>query len=70
VDAGDQHIAQRELMPVHWRERDWEHLRGGGETTVGHSETLGSLRVAQVLRLSLDTVTGVPAAVSYSYVEH
>jgi hypothetical protein len=41
-----------------------------GESAVEGSEILGSLRVAQVLRLPSDTVTGVPGSVSDWDVEH
>jgi hypothetical protein len=43
---------------------------GGGESAAGCSEILGSLRVAQVLQLPSDMVTGVPASVSNWDVEH
>jgi hypothetical protein len=43
---------------------------GGDERAVGHAKTLGSLRLAQVLRLSIDAVVGFRASVSDCDVEH
>ena len=43
---------------------------GGGERVVRHAKTLGSLRVAQVLRLSIDAVIGFHASVSDYDVDH
>jgi hypothetical protein len=37
---------------------------GGDERVVGHAKTLGSLWLAQVLRLSIDAVVGFRASVS------
>jgi hypothetical protein len=42
----------------------------GDEREVGHAKTLGSLRLAQVLRLSIDAVVGFRASVSDCDVEH
>jgi hypothetical protein len=42
----------------------------GGEGASGRAETLGSLWVAQVLRLPPDTIVGVPASVFDWDVEH
>jgi hypothetical protein len=43
---------------------------GGDERAVGHAKTLGSLRLAQVLRISIDAVVGFRASVSDCDVEH
>ena len=43
---------------------------GGDDRAVGHAKTLGSLRVAQVLRLSIDAVVGFRASVSDCDMEH
>jgi hypothetical protein len=43
---------------------------GGDERSVGHAKTLGSLRLAHVLRLSIDAVIGFHALVSDCDVEH
>jgi hypothetical protein len=43
---------------------------GGDEREVRHAKTLGSLRVAQVLRLSVDAVIGFHASVSDCDVDH
>ena len=43
---------------------------GGDEREVGHALRLRSLRVAQLLRLSIDTVIGFPASVSNCNVDH
>jgi len=43
---------------------------GGDEREVRHAKTLGILRVAQVLRLSVDAVVGFHASVSYCDVDH
>ena len=43
---------------------------GGDEREVGHAKTLGNLRVAQVLRLSIDAVIGFRASVSDCDVDH
>jgi hypothetical protein len=69
VDAGDQLVMGEHYASPLERARLGASPRGG-EREARHSETLGSLRVAQVLRLSLDTIVGVPATVSDIYVEH
>jgi hypothetical protein len=43
---------------------------GGSERGVGHSETLSSLWVAQVLQFSTDMVAGVCASVCILDVDH
>ena len=43
---------------------------GGDERAVGHAKTLGSLRLAQVLRISIDAVVGFCASLSDCDVEH
>ena len=43
---------------------------GGDERVVRHAKTLGSLRVAQVLRLSIDANIGFCASVSDCDVDH
>ena len=43
---------------------------GGDERVVRHAKTLGSLRVAQVLRLSIDAVIGFHASVSDYNMDH
>ena len=43
---------------------------GGDERVVRHAKTLGSLRVAHVLRLSIDAVIGFHASVSRCNVDH
>ena len=43
---------------------------GGNERAVGHAKTLGSLRVAQALRLSIDAIVGFYASVSNCNVDH
>jgi len=43
---------------------------GGDERVVGHAKTLGSLCLAQFLRLSIDAVVGFHASVSDCDMEH
>ena len=43
---------------------------GGDERALRHAKTLGSLRLAQVLRLSIDAVVGFCASLSDYDVEH
>jgi hypothetical protein len=43
---------------------------GGDERAVGHAKTLGSLPVAQALRISIDAVVGFHASVSNCDVQH
>ena len=43
---------------------------GGDERAVGHAKTPGSLRAAQVLRLSVDAVIGFHASLSNYDVDH
>jgi hypothetical protein len=43
---------------------------GGNERAVGHVKTLGSLQLAQVLRLSIDEVVGFRASISDCDVEN
>jgi hypothetical protein len=43
---------------------------GGDERVVRHAKTLGSLRVAKVLRLSIDVVIGFQASVSDYDMDH
>jgi hypothetical protein len=43
---------------------------GGDERAVGHAKTLGSMRLAQVLRISIDAVVGFRASLSNCDVEH
>jgi hypothetical protein len=43
---------------------------GGDERAVGHAKTLGSMRLAQVLRISIDAVVGFRASLSDCDVEH
>jgi hypothetical protein len=69
VDTGDQLVTGENYSSPLERERQGGSLRGG-ERETGHSKTLGILRVAQVLRLSLDMIARVPNTISYSYVEN
>ena len=43
---------------------------GGDERAFGHPKTPGSLRVAQVLQLSVDAVVGFHASVSDCDMDH
>jgi hypothetical protein len=43
---------------------------GGDERAVGHTKTLGNLRLAQVLLLSIDVVVGFRVSVYDCDVEH
>jgi hypothetical protein len=69
VDASDHIVMGEHCASPLERVRLGASLRGG-EREARCSETLGSLQVSQVLRLSLDTIARVHATVSYCYVEH
>jgi hypothetical protein len=69
VDEGHHLVTGEKYANTQERERLGAYPRGG-ERAAWRLETLGSLQVAQVLRLSLDTITRVHAVVYYSYVEH
>jgi hypothetical protein len=68
VDVGDQLVTGEHFSSPLEREILGASPRGG-ERETRCLKTLGSLRVSQVLGLSLDTIAWVPAIVSYIYVE-
>ena len=69
VDAGDHLVMGEDYSNPLEGERVGVPLRGG-ERASRHSETLGRLQVAQVLRVPFDMVAGVPTSVFDIHVEH
>jgi hypothetical protein len=69
VDAGDQHTPDT-TMPVHWRERDWDHLREVVREHLGVQRHLAACGLLKFFDCPLIWSQGFPASVSDFYVEH